>query len=84
MTTQTVCFGTADILAKEVKLLKSYFKMDLELSRFDYCSVGATEANSMKLLPATNKQQQKVFFLYSFLWISFNNCVIPSTQTMLF
>lgn len=34
--------------------------MDLELNRVDYCFVGTTLRNSMKLLPTSYKQQQQV------------------------
>lgn len=34
--------------------------MELELYRVEYCSVGTTLPNSMKLLPTTYKEQQKV------------------------
>lgn len=35
--------------------------MELELNRIDYCSVGATLPNCMKLMPALrHKEQQRV------------------------
>lgn len=35
--------------------------MELELNRIDYCSVGATLPNCMKLIPGTRyKEQQRV------------------------
>lgn len=46
--------------------------MELELNPVEYCSVGTTLTNSMKLLPHSYKHQQKVCFNSSI--ISKNNC----------
>lgn len=38
-----------------------FFKMELEMNRIDYCSVGATLPNCMKILPSSRfKEQQRV------------------------
>lgn len=51
--------------------------MELELNRIDYCSVGATLPNCMKLMPALrHKEQQRVcriIFTFTFTFSSFLN-----------
>lgn len=49
--------------------------MELELNRIDYCSVGATLPNCMKLMPALrHKEQQRVCkFFYSIQFFNNNN-----------
>lgn len=52
--------------------------MELELNRIDYCSVGATLPNCMKLMPALrHKEQQRVrMLLYFFASSSVINLIL--------
>lgn len=55
--------------------------MDLELNRVDYCFVGTTLRNSMKLLPGiAYKQQQQVkdYFAYKYYLIHIYHLICSS------